>query len=384
MEFFTHLLELLDHEETSGPLTSALFAAGIQKRTQCSQSNKVMYASSRESILQLPIPISFSEYAAFEAKRQKTGDATPSSSPEVQEVPFTACLSAAFGGEILDGFMSPATGTVGQAVLQQSITSFPKVLCVQLRRYVVSPDGGWQPVKLNVAVDAPLELDLTPFYACEGPQSGEELLEAAAPAPAPSASTSSGPQPKAEIVAAVESMGFSNNAARKAALAVGNSSAEAASMWVLDHMSDPTLNDAPVLIQASSASGPAFSAEQYAAVEAMGFPRDVCHLALKRANGNTERAAEWILSNMCASHPFISHSYFSANSLCMDDLERLVVVDAQETAATASSSVGGAAAAAPAADPGNKNGQYRLFAMVSHLGKNTSSGGPPCRPFPLN
>ena len=47
---------------------------------------------------------------------------------------------------------------VGQAVLQQTITSFPKVLCVQLRRYVVSPEGGWQPVKLNVAVDAPMEL----------------------------------------------------------------------------------------------------------------------------------------------------------------------------------------------------------------------------------
>ncbi len=149
-------------------------------------------------------------------------------------------------------------------------------------------------------------MDLTPFYAGEGPQSGEELLAAVDPAPVPAAAatpsaTPSGPQPKAEIVAAVESMGFTNNAARKAALAVGNSSAEAACVWVLDHMSDPTLNDAPVMVQASSAGGPSFTAEQYAAVEAMGFPRDVCHLALKRASGNTERAVEWILSNMCAT-----------------------------------------------------------------------------------
>jgi ubiquitin carboxyl-terminal hydrolase 5/13 len=305
------LLELLDHEETSGHRTSSLFAASIQKRTQCSQSNKVMYSSSRENILQLPIPISFSEYTAFEAKRQKTGDASPSSTPEVQEVPFASCLSAAFGTEIVDGFMSPATGTIGQAVLQQTITSFPKVLCVQLRRYVVSPDGGWQPVKLNVAVDAPIDLDLTPFYASEGPQSGEELLAEVSAAPAPAAgASSSGPQPKAEIVAAVESMGFSNNAARKAALAVGNSSAENAALWVMDHMSDPTLNDPPVTIQAAGAGGPKFSPEQYAAVEAMGFPHDVCHLALKRANGNTERAAEWILSNMCASaHYLVPHHF---------------------------------------------------------------------------
>jgi hypothetical protein len=58
----------------------------------------------------------------------------------------------------------------------------------------------------------------------------------------------------------------------------------------------------------------------------------------------------------------------------MDDLDRLVVVDAQECAAASSSSVVAAAAASPQADPGSKNGQYRLFAMVSHLGKNTSSG----------
>ena len=42
---------------------------------------------------------------------------------------------------------------------------------------------------------------------------------------------------------------------------------------------------------------------RYAAVEAMGFPHEICHLALKRAKGNTERAAEWILSNMCDARP---------------------------------------------------------------------------------
>ena len=118
-----------------------------------------------------------------------------------------------------------------------------------------------------------------------------------APAPAADAAPA-GPQPKPEIVAAVESMGLSNNAARKAALALINSSADAAAMWVMEHMDDPTLNDAPVVKLAPSGGGPAFSQEQYAAVEAMGFPREVSHLALKRANGNPERAAEWILSNM--------------------------------------------------------------------------------------
>jgi hypothetical protein len=70
-----------------------------------------------------------------------------------------------------------------------------------------------------------------------------------------------------------------------------------------------------------------------------------------------------------------------ANALCMDDLDRLVSVDAAETHAASSASGGGAAAVAgPQADPGSKNGQYRLFAMVSHLGKNTTSGA--CPPSP--
>ena len=74
-----------------------------------------------------------------------------------------------------------------------------------------------------------------------------------------------------------------------------------------------------------------------------------------------------------------------ANALCMDDLDRLVSVDAAETHAASSASGGGAAAVAgPQADPGSKNGQYRLFGMVSHLGKNTTSGAsspfPPCNP----
>jgi hypothetical protein len=55
----------------------------------------------------------------------------------------------------------------------------------------------------------------------------------------------------------------------------------------------------------------------------------------------------------------------------MDDLERLVVADAAE--ASAFSSPASASASIPA-DLGSKNGQYRLFAMVSHLGKNTTSG----------
>lgn len=38
-------------------------------------------------------------------------------------------------------------------------------------------------------------------------------------------------------------MGFSENGSKRAALAVGNSSAEAATNWVMEHMGDDDFND---------------------------------------------------------------------------------------------------------------------------------------------
>lgn len=58
-----------------------------------------------------------------------------------------------------------------------------------------------------------------------------EPEEAGAAAPA-----SSAPEPNPEIVAQLMSMGFSENGSKRAALATGNSSAEASMEWVFSHM----------------------------------------------------------------------------------------------------------------------------------------------------
>ncbi len=62
---------------------------------------------------------------------------------------------------------------------------------------------------------------------------------AAAPAAAPAART----EPDPLIVAQLVSMGFEENGCKRAALATGNSNAEAAMEWVLGHMEDPDFND---------------------------------------------------------------------------------------------------------------------------------------------
>jgi ubiquitin carboxyl-terminal hydrolase 5/13 len=47
-------------------------------------------------------------------------------------------------------------------------------------------------------------------------------------------------------------MGFSENGSRRAALAVGNSSAEAATDWVFAHLEDADFND-PLPVQGAGA-----------------------------------------------------------------------------------------------------------------------------------
>jgi hypothetical protein len=46
------------------------------------------------------------------------------------------------------------------------------------------------------------------------------------------------------------------------------------------------------------AADPVFSEDLYQILEGMGFPRAACHLALKHADGDPERASEWIISNI--------------------------------------------------------------------------------------
>lgn len=51
------------------------------------------------------------------------------------------------------------------------------------------------------------------------------------------------PAPDADIVAQLSSAGFSENACKRAAVAVNNSGAEGAMNWLLSHMDDDDIND---------------------------------------------------------------------------------------------------------------------------------------------
>ena len=89
-------------------------------------------------------------------------------------------------------------------------------------RYVAGAD--WVPRKLQVSIDVPMELDLSSFTALPlGPE--EELVEAGGN------SSPAAVQPDAAIVEVVAALGFGPNACARAAVAVNNSSGEAAVEW---------------------------------------------------------------------------------------------------------------------------------------------------------
>lgn len=133
----------------------------------------------------------------------------------------------------------------------------------------------------------------------KGPQP-DERLQPQEPEAAPAAAAAV-PVPDAEIVTLLSSAGFGENACKRAALAVGNSDAEAAMNWLLGHMDDADLNDPlPSGGGGGAAGGTGGGAEAepeaVAMLGAMGFTERQAKAALKSCSGNVERAADWLFS----------------------------------------------------------------------------------------
>jgi ubiquitin carboxyl-terminal hydrolase 5/13 len=229
--------------------------------------------------------------------------------------------------------------------------SFPRYLIVQLQRYELGPD--WQPIKLEVNVKFPEQIDLTQ-YKSTGPKDGETLV----PDDDAKADNSSTPQNTTTIDEAALSqlmdMGFTLNSCKRALTAVGGSDVEAAMGWVFEHNMDPDFND-PLPDEVTgggsmqSSSGVDESVVSTLVASLGAFTADQVRVALKETNGAADRAADWLFSHM-------------------DDLDGAIAAVSQKPEDKAQ----GESGAKILLDDGE--GQYSLIGMISHIGKNTSSG----------
>ena len=203
-----------------------------------------------------------------------------------------------------------------------------------MRRFLFD---SWVPSKLDISVPLRPSLNLEQLRG-KGLQAGEEELPASSPS---TSNSTTAPSADPGIVSQLEGMGFSSNAASRAALAVRNADGETAMNWLLSHMEDADVNDplpaaAPAASSAASSSGPAPPADLVEQLSSMGFDHARCVYALQQTNNSVDRAVEWLFSH--ADDPLPSAS-------------------------------SAASAPPPALAPAFTSSQYRLYAAITHLGK---------------
>ncbi|KAG7402064.1 Ubiquitin carboxyl-terminal hydrolase 13 [Phytophthora boehmeriae] len=351
--------------------TASLFKFKLEDRVQCLASNKVKYVPRDDSFLQLQIPLDaasnasqVSAYQVLEQKRQRIGDnvdkkqdSSKSGEGKDEErvvpiVPFEACIEKTLAPELIDDFLSSATGKKGQAQKTVRFQTFPRYLLVQMRRFYVAED--WTPKKLEVVVNVPENFSLSRFVST-GLVDGEEVLLDAPTATTMGESTVAAADTADEVlVAQLVSMGFSENGCKRAAIATGNSNAEAAMEWIFSHMEDADFNDppAPANSEPQSHDEPV-NVEHVSNLMAMGFAEAHVKCALKQTSNSPDRAAEWLFSHM-------------------DDLDGAVAQCESEAGATAIGTAGDTGSAKRLDITGV--GDYSLVGFVSHVGKNTNSG----------
>lgn len=237
--FITKLTELDAHGNSSVDKNdlnpSKWFSYVLEERLQCSQSQMVRYKQTSAEVLPLNIPISI-----HELKKVIEANKKPNKEVFLPTINFNDCLESSIGASdkaksIMTDYLSPATGTKGVAYQTSGFKTFPKYLCVQLRRYVIS-EMDLSVHKLTCLVPVPTELDLG-MYKSSGLQEGEVQLP-------------EGEEPKSDnssfdqSVQNLMGMGFPINVC-KHALINNNNNADAAVGWIFENMNNPIYALAP-------------------------------------------------------------------------------------------------------------------------------------------
>mmetsp|Transcript_22489 Transcript_22489/g.27498 ORF Transcript_22489/g.27498 Transcript_22489/m.27498 type:complete len:858 (+) Transcript_22489:400-2973(+) len=212
------------------------FAHVVEERLFDQQSQQVKYKYTPSSVLQLVVPIhkatNLKEVNAFKQRDKSKEDPKNKPRAVLPNIPFQECLKHSLGMDpnaqqtIVD-YISPVTGERGIATQTVQLSTFPKYLCVQLRRFIMD-EKTYQPVKTVCEVEVPRILDLQQ-YRGKGPQEHEVIIqerneEETAEKELPAA--------KKAMVEQLMMMGFPEDECKEAALACNN--VDAAMNWLFD------------------------------------------------------------------------------------------------------------------------------------------------------
>lgn len=93
-------------------------------------------------------------------------------------------------------------------------------------------------------------------------------------------------------------MGIPETQAKHAVYNTGNSNAENASMWFFENIENPAIQ-MPLRVKKQAAqSKKECDPESVIMIESMGFTSKQAERALRKCDGNVERACDWIFSHM--------------------------------------------------------------------------------------
>lgn len=220
-------------------------------------SQKVKYTYRDEWVLPVPIPLhlatNIEEVRIYEDERKKAeaeGRRLTDESLVRPRIPLINCLEKFADSELVEEFHSTAIDAKTTAIKQARLASMPDYLFLHLKKFTYKEST---PIKLDVSVECPDELDISFLRGSGLLPSEQELPEAKERVPTP-------PPMDQAVLSSLLDMGFSLDACKKAVYFSKNQGAEAATDWIMMHMTDPDINSPFVVPGQESAKQGEFNA----------------------------------------------------------------------------------------------------------------------------
>lgn len=291
-EFFLYFMNLLERnsrfDDCPNPSDSLIFS--IEDRFECGASKQVKYTKRDEYCLPLVIPLAaatnqtevdeYEEKLAICGKENMRKNIRP-------KIPLQACLDNFFHTEDIEQFFSSAINGITTAKKTTRLASMPDYMMLHLKKFTLRED--WVPVKLDVSIDMPTELDLSSMRS-NGVQPEEIILPNNIENP---------PEIKFDdaIMNELLVMGFPKEACKRAIFNTKNAGLEAATQWIMEHICDDDFTS-PFEVPGTKKNTTFHpNEESLAMLMSMGFDQKQATVALKATDNNIERATDWIFSH---------------------------------------------------------------------------------------
>lgn len=154
------------------------------------------------------------------------------------KIPLMTCLQNFAEADTVEQFYSTAINDKTTATKRARLASMPDYLLLHLKKFTLRDD--WTPLKLDVSVECPDELDISFLRGAGLLASEEELPEMQGRTPTP-------PPMDQHVLSELQDMGFPLDTCKKAVYFTKNSGLEPATNWIMQHIADDDIN-APFVV----------------------------------------------------------------------------------------------------------------------------------------